>query len=115
VTQPAPGKDGSPASSAAPQPGPAPSEPVTLTLRAGAKPQTRKLDQGRPATLVVKVETPSQVEIPSLGLTQPAEPLTPAHFDVLVGQTGSHRILVRPAASGAISSTIGTLRIVAAS
>jgi hypothetical protein len=110
-----PGSDGAPApSSAAPQPGTGSAEPVTLELRAGARPQIRKLEQGRPATLLVEVETPSQVDIPSLGLTQAAERLTPARFDVLIGEPGNHRILLHPAASGGISSRIGTLKVVPA-
>lgn len=98
--------------SAAPRLGTPSVEPATIRFRAGAKRQARKLERGRPATLVVAVETPSQVDIPSLGLTQPAEPLTPARFDVLAGETGSHRIVLRPAASDGISSTVGTLEVV---
>jgi hypothetical protein len=98
--------------SAAPRPGTPSPAPATVRFRAGAKRQIRELEQGRPATLVVAVETPSQVDIPSLGLTQPAEPLTPARFDVLAGETGAHRIVLRPAASDAIASTVGTLRVV---
>ncbi len=96
---------------AAPQPGPESAELTTIRFRASAKPQQRKLEQGRPATVLVDVETPGQVDIPTLGLTQPAEPLTPARFDVLVSEPGKHRIVLQPASSNALSSTIGTLTI----
>jgi hypothetical protein len=45
--------------------------------------QTRRLDAGQPATVLVEVEEPGLVEISELGLTAPAEPLTPARFEIL--------------------------------
>jgi hypothetical protein len=100
---------------ATPRPGAKTPELTTIRFRAKAKPQQRKLEQGRPATVLVDVETPGRVDIPSLGLTQPAEPLTPARFDVLATDTGKHRIVVQPASADALSSPIGTLTIVPAS
>jgi hypothetical protein len=45
--------------------------------------QTRRLDAGQPATVLVEVEEPGLVEISDLGLSAPAEPLTPARFEIL--------------------------------
>jgi hypothetical protein len=45
--------------------------------------QTRRLDAGQPATVLVEVEEPGMVEIADLGLSAPAEPLTPARFEIL--------------------------------
>jgi hypothetical protein len=45
--------------------------------------QTRRLDAGEPATVLVEVEEPGLVEISDLGLSAPAEPLTPARFEIL--------------------------------
>jgi len=45
--------------------------------------QTRQLDAGQPATVLVEVEEPGMVEIADLGLSAPAEPLTPARFEIL--------------------------------
>ncbi len=45
--------------------------------------QTRRLDAGQPATVLVEVEEPGLVEIADLGLNAPAEPLTPARFEIL--------------------------------
>jgi hypothetical protein len=45
--------------------------------------QTRRLDAGQPATVLVEVEEPGLVEIDALGLSAPAQPLTPARFDIL--------------------------------
>jgi hypothetical protein len=45
--------------------------------------QTRRLDAGQPATVLVEVEEPGLVEIADLGLSSPAEPLTPARFEIL--------------------------------
>jgi hypothetical protein len=45
--------------------------------------QTRRLDAGQPATVLVEVDEPGLVEIANLGLSAPAEPLTPARFEIL--------------------------------
>ena len=46
--------------------------------------QRRRLDAGQPASVLVEVDEPGLVEIPDLGLSAPADPLTPARFEVLV-------------------------------
>jgi hypothetical protein len=90
-------------------------QPTTIEFRNGAKPQTHKLEQGQPATVLVDVETPGQVDIPSLGLTDTGEPLTPAMFEILETKPGNHPIMVQPAASETLPSKVGTLKIVPAS
>jgi hypothetical protein len=90
-------------------------QPTTIEFRTGAKPQTRKLEVGQPATVLVDVETPGQIDIPSLGLTEPAEPLTPAMFEVLATSKGSHPIMAQPAASETLPTKVGTLKVVPAS
>lgn len=97
------------------EPAPDTPEPTTIEFEEAARPQTRELEADRPATVVVEVDTPGQVGIPSLGLTAPAEPLTPAMFELLVDDAGSHAITVRPAGSEARPSRVGTLRVVPAS
>ena len=86
---------------------------VTLRLRAGAEPRTLALAQGLPATLLVSVPAPGDVEIPGLGLLEPAEPLTPARFDILAERPESHRILLRRASESGdgSGSMIGTLKV----
>lgn len=104
---------GSPASqpAAAPRPGTPAVDATTIRFSEGGKRERRTLEAGRPATVVVAVEAPGQVEIPTLGLTQPAEPLTPARFDVLVPEAGRHRIVLRPAVGGASVAPIGTVEV----
>jgi hypothetical protein len=63
--------------------------------------RSRSLDGGQPATVFVEVDQPGLVEIPDLGLSAPAEPLTPARFDVLVSDPGTYRIIFTPAAGDA--------------
>lgn len=99
---------------AAPKAGTPPVDPTTIRFSGGERRQSRKLERGRPATVLVAVEAPGQVEIPTLGLTQPAEPVTPARFDLLVPDAGSHRIVLRPADSESRETPIGTLKIVSA-
>lgn len=96
---------------AAPLPGEAPADLETIQFSAGGPHELHKLERGRPATVLVGVRAPGQVEIPSLGLTQPAEPSTPARFDVLASQSGSHPIVIRLATSAARATPIGTLKV----
>lgn len=73
---------------------------VELTFNA-ERGRSRPLDGGRPATVFVEVDEPGLVEIPDLGLSSPADPLTPARFDVLVSEPGTYGIVFTPAAGDA--------------
>lgn len=73
-----------------------------------ARDQVRRLDTGRPATVVVEVDEPGMVEIPDLGRSAPAEPLTPARFELLVSDPGRFDITFM-AADGNESGPAGTL------
>jgi hypothetical protein len=91
----------------------APSGPaIELGFDAG-RDQTRRLESGRPATVLVEVDEPGLVEIPDLGLSAPADPLTPARFEVLVSDPGRFEIAFTPAA-GDESGDAGTLVVEAA-
>ena len=48
---------------------------------------------GEAATLEVAVDEPGNVEIPELGLSAPAAPLTPARFEVLPAEPGDYEIV----------------------
>ena len=73
---------------------------VELTFNAERE-KSRSLDSGRPATVFVEVDEPGLVEIPDLGLSSTADPLTPARFDVLVSEPDRYRIVFTPAAGDA--------------
>ena len=77
-------------------PGPGQGEPADVTFDAAA-PRVRKLDAGRAATVTVAVDAAGIVEIPALGISATAEPVTPARFDVLPDQPGRYRIRFIPA------------------
>jgi hypothetical protein len=64
-----------------------------------AREQTRHVEVGQPATLLMEVDEPAQVEIPDLGLSGVGDPLTPARFEVLANEPGRHQIELTPAAS----------------
>jgi hypothetical protein len=87
--------------------------PATLEFDA-AQDQTRRLATGVAATVEVIVDEPGQVSIPLLGLTAPAEPLTPARFDVLATDAGAYP-LVFTAAQGDEEREVGTLTVTAQS
>ena len=73
-----------------------------------ARDQTRRLDAGQPATVLVEVDEPGLVEIVNLGLSAPAEPLTPARFDVLTSNPERLAITFTPA-DGDTPGDAGTL------
>ncbi len=102
-------------SSSTPAPGTRTPQPTTVEFGSGAKPPTRTVEVGQPATVLVEVGTPGQVDIPSLGLTDTAEPLTPALFEVLATAKGEHAILAQPAGSDSPPAKVGTLKVVPAS
>jgi len=78
-------------------PGTAPGPGLELSFDAELE-QTRRLATGQPATVLVEVDEPGQVEIPDLGLSGFAEPLTPARFELFVSDPGRHEITFTPVA-----------------
>jgi hypothetical protein len=56
----------------------------------------------------VEVDEPGLVEIPDLGMSSPADPLTPARFDVFVSRPGTYPIVFTPA-SGDAAKPAGVL------
>jgi hypothetical protein len=75
--------------------------------------RVRRLQVGRPALVIVEVNRPGQVEISGLGLAAPAEPLTPARFDVLPSAPGRFELRFTPAGELA-TGRVGTLSVVPA-
>jgi hypothetical protein len=71
--------------------------------------QTRRLDTGRPATVFVEVDEPGLVEIPDLGLTAPAEPLTPARFEIPLRSEPARLDITFTAAEDDLPGPAGTL------
>jgi hypothetical protein len=70
--------------------------------------QTRRLNAGQPAAVLVEVDEPGLVEIADLGLTAPAEPLTPARFEIRTSDPERLDITFT-AAEDDVSSPAGTL------
>jgi hypothetical protein len=79
-----------------------------------AKPRTRRVLAGTPITVVVNVDRPGQVDIPALGVTDAAEPLTPASFELLPMDTGPAAVLFTPAGTSE-ERNAGTLLVRAGS
>jgi hypothetical protein len=77
-------------------PTPAPGLPEALSVDA-AENETMRLRAGRAATVEVAVGEPGSVEIPGMGLTATADPVTPARFDVLASRPGRYELLFTPA------------------
>jgi hypothetical protein len=92
-------------------PGPRASKPAQLRFSQRGEPATRRLPADRSAVVSVAVSAPGRVDIEGLGLTAPADPLTPARFDVLTDEPG--RFEVRYTRAGREESeVVGTLRVV---
>jgi hypothetical protein len=73
--------------------------PKTLTFQAAMK-ESKKLRAGTAATVEVAVSEPGTVDIPDMGLTAPADPVTPARFDLLPARPGRYPLLFTPAGGG---------------
>jgi hypothetical protein len=84
-----------------------PGEAVDVVFDA-AKEQTRHLDTGQAATVLVEVEEAGMVEIPDLGLSSSADPLTPARFELLLSNSGRYGLFFTPA-GGDVPDPAGTL------
>jgi hypothetical protein len=87
-------------------------EPAQIEFRAEGHPRTKELKPGRPATVLVQVPEPGEVNLEGLGLVSTAGPLTAARFEVLAREPGRHRIRFTPAGSGGEATTAGVLVIV---
>ena len=83
-----------------------------LRFNQGGRREVRELPVGRAANVVVSVDSAGQVELPGLGDIRPAEPSTPASFDIFTNQPGSFPVIFHPAAGGH-TERLGTLRVVA--
>ena len=86
-----------------------PERPISFDV---AKDESRRLRAGEAATLEVTVTEPGDVEIPGLGLSAPAAPLTPARFEVLPAEPGDYEIVFT--AAGAATEPAGRLVVTSA-
>jgi hypothetical protein len=82
----------------APPPGEAGPGSAEVTFDAD-QPRTHRVSAGQAATVVVEVPEAGQVSIEGLGMTDTAEPTTPASFDVLTSNAGRYAITFMPAGS----------------
>lgn len=82
--------------------------PARVRIDGRRAPATRTLRVGRATTVVVAVDEPGQVELRGLGLTQPAEPRTPAVFETLPAARGRYEVLFTPA-GGVRARALGEL------
>ena len=74
-------------------------EPLEVRFEQASTRRARRLEVGRPTTVIVAVDEPGEVLIEGLGLSATAEPLTPARFDVLASEAGRHPVRFTPAGS----------------
>jgi hypothetical protein len=101
------------AKSRTPTAAPARAGPPAAQLRFGpAGDTTRRVALGQQAVVTVEVPRPGEVELEGLGLSAPAEPLTPARFDVLAREPGRYAVVFAPAGEDE-RIALGTLTAVA--
>ncbi len=81
-----------PTATATPAPGVA--QPIEFDA---AENMSRRVPTGQAATVLVAVEEPGSVDIPDLGLTAPANPHTPARFEIVAPGPGRYDLLFSPA------------------
>jgi hypothetical protein len=82
----------------APPPGEAGPGSTDVTFDAN-RPRAYRIGAGQAATVVVEVPEAGQVSIDGLGMTDTAEPTTPASFDVLTPNAGRYAVTFMPAGS----------------
>jgi hypothetical protein len=93
-------------------PAPEPDLPEALSFVASEN-ETMRLQAGDAATVQVSVEEPGSVDIPGMGLSAPANPDTPARFDLLASRPGRYQLLFTPA-GGNPSEPAGRLVVTSA-
>jgi hypothetical protein len=86
-----------PPRSTAPQPPAAPVRTVRFAYPMGRKLVTARVPAGAHVLVQVRASAPGQAMLPGFGLVQPAEPATPATFDVLATRPGSYEVRFEPA------------------
>ena len=82
--------------------------PRRIRLSAHGSPARVRLGDRRPATLVVAVDRPGQVDVRGLGLTDTAERNSPASFDVLAPKPGRYEVDFLPAGTST-REPVGTI------
>jgi hypothetical protein len=74
-------------------PGSAPvSQPAAEVTLDATREQKRRISVRQPATVLVEVDEPGQVQIEELGLSGAADPLTPARFEVFATEPGRYEL-----------------------
>ena len=84
-----------------------PGEAVDVVFDAERE-QTRTVDPGQALTVLVEVQEAGMIEIPDLGLSSSADPLTPARFELLLSNPGRYGLFFTPA-GGDVPDPAGTL------
>ena len=84
--------------------------PVRVRFDSEARVRAWKLEGGRAATVTVAVGSPGEVRIEGLGLSAPAEQLTPARFELLPRRPGRHRVRFTPTGRSE-ARTVGFLEV----
>ena len=67
------------------------------------------MSTGAHVLIEVAASAPGEAAVPALGLVQPAEPDTPARFDLLAGRPGSYDVTFDPAAGA--PARVGRLEV----
>jgi hypothetical protein len=80
----------------------------TLRFAAGGRPERRELGRDRSATVTVRVPAAGLVELAGLEATEPAQPETPARFELLGERPGRYPVLFTPAGEETFER-VGTL------
>ena len=82
--------------------------PKTVVFEASRN-ESKKLEAGTAATVEVEVSEAGTVDIPDMGLTDAAEPTTPAQFDILATRPGRYPLLFTRAGGEQTAEPAGTL------
>jgi hypothetical protein len=92
---------------AAPPAGVAPVRTLELRYPSAKRVPRIRVAKGAHVVLEVASSQPGEASVAKLGLVQPAEPATPARFDLLAVSPGTYQVAFAPSAGG--SARVGSL------
>ena len=104
---------GTPATQPTAKPAPQGAKPARVRFGPRARSRARQLEVARPTEVLVAVPEPGQVELKGLGLSAPADPLTPARFDVLAMAAGRRVQVLFTGADERAPRRLGVLSVAA--
>ena len=86
-----------------------PARTIRFAYPPGRRLVTTRVPTGAHLLIQVRASAPGQATLPGFGLVQPAEPATPASFDVLATRPGSYEVRFHPVTG--LAGAVGRIQV----